>query len=109
VNEQQVREERIKVARYYQKLLYSTLEDAINKFCRKGIEMYLRTYIERFFSIALFRIPDFRKIFIECILKKSNKPIEEWSHMSWNIDDPTSEDYNPSLSQFFEWGTYFYD
>ncbi len=78
--------------------MFSTLEDAITKFSRKGVELYLRTYIEKFISTALFRIPDFRKAFIDCILKKSNNPIEEWTNISWNIDGKLDKDYDASLS-----------
>ena len=78
--------------------MFSTLDDAINKFTRKGVEMYLRAYIEKFISVALFRIPPFRKAFVECILKKSNNKIEEWNNISWNIDGNTNEDYDPSLA-----------
>jgi hypothetical protein len=58
----------------------------VNKFCKKGVEVYLRNYIEKFISIGFFRIPSFRKVFIESILKKSNNLIDEWVNISWNID-----------------------
>lgn len=68
------------------KWFYSTLDDAISKFCRKGIESYLKTYVEHILSIAYFRIPKFRKTFLECILKKSNDPIPEWTNTHWSLD-----------------------
>jgi hypothetical protein len=67
--------------------LYSALDDCTSKFQRKGVELYLRNYIERFLSIAYFRVPEFRKKFIECVLKKSNAPIEEWNNTTWNLDE----------------------
>jgi len=66
--------------------LNSTLEDAITKFCRKGVEMYLRNYIEKFIGTALFRIPLFRQTFIDSILRKSNFNIDEWKNISWGLD-----------------------
>jgi hypothetical protein len=83
---EQVVSERSKIAKFYQKLLYSALDDCVGKFQRKGVELYLRNYIEKFISIAYFRVPEFRKHFIECILKKSNEPIEEWTNTSWPLD-----------------------
>lgn len=79
-------------------MLYKTLEDAITKFCRKGVELYLRNYIEKFISTALFRIPNFRKIFVETILKKSNNAIEEWKNISWNIEGGQEQNYDASAS-----------
>lgn len=62
----------MKIASFYNKLLCNTLEDVMQKFCRQGIEPYLRAYIEKYISFALFRLPEFRKVFIETILRKSN-------------------------------------
>ena len=67
-----MKSERIKIANFYQKLLYTLVDDALSKFCRKGVEVYLRNYVEKFISIGFFRIPSFRKMFIDSILKKSN-------------------------------------
>ncbi len=85
------------------------MEDAITKFSRKGVELYLRAYIEKCISFALFRVPEFRTEFVDCILSKSNTHIDEWSNMAFNIDaHREEEDYNPSLSQYFDWNEYFY-
>eukprot|EP00347_Sterkiella_histriomuscorum_P020965 403335778 len=92
-------------------ILQNTLEDAITKFSRKGVELYLRNYIEKFISIALFRIPKFRHSFVECILRKSNNTIEEWKNISWNLDGKADKenDYDASLASFFDWESYFYN
>lgn len=39
------------------KLLAQTFEDCITKFLRKGIEPYLKEYVEAFLGTAYFRIP----------------------------------------------------
>ena len=109
LNQDQIKKERTKIANFYQKLLFSLVDDAVNKFCRKGVEVYLRNYVEKFISIGFFRIPAFRKVFIESVLKKSNLPIEEWINMTWNIDANEDEGYEASAAQFYDWDTFFYD
>ena len=88
------------------KLLYKALEDALTKFCRKGIEPYLKNFVEQFLSTAYFRIPKFRKVFLECILQKSNEMIPEWTNTNWNLD--SVEDEDSSLSHLINWDAYFY-
>jgi hypothetical protein len=79
-------------------LLLTLVDDAVNKFCRKGVDVYLRNYIEKFISIGFFRLPPFRKMFVESILKKSNDPIEEWVNVSWNIEANDDEGYEGSAA-----------
>lgn len=59
--------EKIKIATFYQKLLYQTLDDCLAKFCRKDVEQYLRSYLEICISVAFFRVPRFQVIFLDCI------------------------------------------
>ena len=51
-----MKSERIKIANFYQKLLYTLVDDAVNKFCRKGVEVYLRNYVEKFDATTLRQI-----------------------------------------------------
>ncbi len=99
--------EKQKVAVFYQKLLYLIVEDSVIKFCKKGIETYIKTYVENFISLAYFRIPKFRKVFNDCILQKSCEPILEWKNSNFNLEIQ-QEDWESSVSQFFDWETYFY-
>lgn len=89
--------------------MFTLVDDAVNKFCRKGVEVYLRNYVEKFISIGFFRIPSFRKAFVESILKKSDEKIDEWTNMSWNIDSVEEEGYEATASQYYDWDTYFYN
>ena len=84
--------ERQRVAAFYMKLLAQTFEDCITKFLRKGIEPFLKEYVESFLAVAFFRIPQFRNRFIKCILVKSNYDIPEWSSAFWNIDTKEEEE-----------------
>ena len=68
------------------KFLAKTFEDCITKFLRKGIEPFLKIYVETFLGLAYFRIPKFRDTFIKCILEKSNYELPEWSNAFWNLD-----------------------
>ena len=79
--------ERQRVASFYMKLLAKLLEDALTKFVRKGLEPYLRSYVESILSTAYFRVPKFRALFLQAVLKKSNAPIPEWSNTYWALDD----------------------
>lgn len=79
------------------------------KFCREGLETYLKDSVEQFISFAYFRIPKFRKAFLDCVLKKSNEFIPEWSNTNWNINQPDpQEEEESSISHLFDWDTYFY-
>jgi hypothetical protein len=59
VNLDRLKQDKIKIAQFYQKLLYQTLDDCLIKFCRKDVEPYLRSYLEICISIAFFRVPRF--------------------------------------------------
>ena len=56
---EKVQEEKVKIAVLYQKLLHQTLDDCLNKFTRKDVEPYLRSYLEICISVAFFRVPRF--------------------------------------------------
>lgn len=62
-----VKKEKVKIAQYYQKLLYQILDDCLVKFCRRDVEPYLKSYLEICISIAFFRVPRFQAIFLECV------------------------------------------
>lgn len=66
----------------------------------------MKTYVEHILSIAYFRIPKFRKTFLECILKKSNDPIPEWTNTHWSLD--TVEDLESSINNIMDWENHFY-
>lgn len=87
--------------------MYKTLEDVLTKFCRRGLEQYLKAYIGNFISIAFFRIPAFRKSFIECILKKSNDDIPEWINSNWSLDVNENEEES-AITHVYDWENYFY-
>lgn len=57
--------------------------------------------------MAYFRVPAFRKSFIECILKKSNEHIEEWSNTNWTLDVIENEEES-SITHVYDWENYFY-
>jgi hypothetical protein len=44
----------------------------LTKFQRKGVEHYLRNYIETVISSAYFKVPDFRDRFIDCLKRKKD-------------------------------------
>jgi 3-dehydroquinate dehydratase len=50
--------------------LLTALQDSISKFQRKGVELYLRNYLETVIANAYFKVPLFRHAFLECLTKK---------------------------------------
>ena len=50
----------------------TALDDAISKFQRKGVEMYLRNYIETVIATCFFKVPEFREAFLESVKKSKN-------------------------------------
>ena len=47
--------------------MITALDDAISKFERKGVDHYLRNYIETVISMAFFKVPPFKKKFLACL------------------------------------------
>ena len=89
---EKVKEEKVKIAVLYQKLLHQTLDDCLSKFTRKDVEPYLRSYLEICISVAFFRVPRFQKIFLDCIRSAEDpdpekNEIHEWRNIDWDIDD----------------------
>ena len=99
----------MKIAQYYHKFLYQTLDDCLNKFCRKDVELYLRSYLEICISISFFRVPKFQTIFIECISDKISQPIPEWKGVNWDLEDEFSQSVNQGLIKLFDWQVNFFE
>jgi hypothetical protein len=103
---EKVKEEKVKIAVLYQKLLHQTLDDCLNKFTRKDVEPYLRSYLEICISVAFFRVPRFQKIFLGCI-KSAEDPdpekneISEWRNIDWEIDEEDDEEDKMSFRGSF--------
>ena len=53
----------------------TALDDAISKFQRKGVEIYLRNYIETVIATCYFKVPEFRDAFLESV-EKSKKDLD---------------------------------
>ena len=76
----QYREQKVKIASFFNKLLLTALDDAIQKFQRKGVEMYLRNYIETTIVTCYLKVPDFREAFLDCVKKsKHDREVQELS------------------------------
>jgi hypothetical protein len=59
----------------------------LKKFTLRAVDNYLKLYIENFIGIAYFRVPEFRKVFNECLLNKSNESIPEWVNSNWKLEE----------------------
>ena len=112
---EKVKAEKLKIATIYQKLLYQTLDDCLNKFCRKDVEPYLRSYLEICISVAFFRVPRFQVIFLECIKtadKEKLLDITEWRNIDWALDeekDSTKRETEFSgIFKLFDWEIQFF-
>jgi hypothetical protein len=120
---EKVKEEKVKIAVLYQKLLHQTLDDCLNKFTRKDVEPYLRSYLEICISVTFFRVPRFQKIFLSCI-KSAEDPdpdkneIIEWRNIDWDIDEEEEDMMSRSvcgedghvggLFKLFDWELQFF-
>ena len=75
------------IALNFQYILYKTLKYSLLKLSKRGgvPDYYLRDFIEKFISIAYFRIPVFREKFIKLLVDTFN---EEENNVSSNEVDP---------------------
>ncbi|CDW79777.1 UNKNOWN [Stylonychia lemnae] len=105
---EKIKQEKIKVAQFYQKLLFQTLDDCLTKFCRKDVEPYMRSYLENQISLGFFRVPKFQTIFLECLKNEDQEMfIQEWKGVNWDLNDK-SEYVNQGLIKLFDWQLHFF-
>lgn len=99
-----------KVSVKYQYLIYESLRFSIDKLTRKAVDFYRRDCIVFCIAIAYFKIPEFRKSFIDAITQKPIPEIEEFRNTNFN-KDRTSENQegNNFIERFFNWDRYFYE
>eukprot|EP00347_Sterkiella_histriomuscorum_P021471 403333864 len=105
---ERIRQEKMKIAIFYQKLLFQTLDDCLNKFCRKDVEPYLKSYLEICISLAFFRVPRFQRLFIDCISDHTEMYIPEWKGVSWNIEDEMDLDIEAGMATLYDWDSNFH-
>ena len=67
------------------------VEDALKKFCKKNVaEPYMKAYIEICISIAFFRVPHFRSLFLDCVhrtLVANECAFPEWRNINWSLEE----------------------
>ncbi|CDW82182.1 UNKNOWN [Stylonychia lemnae] len=107
-SKEKIKQEKIKVASFYQKLLYQILDDCLNKFCRRDVEPYLKSYLEICISIAFFRVPKFQEIFLKCISEHIDYNVPEWKNVNWNIDEE-SISFQLGILSLFDWEINFHN
>ena len=69
----------------------------IEKLNSKCVDIYKRSFVEIIISVSYFRVREFRKKFLEIILDKSNRTIEEWKNTDGLVLD-SEDDYNDNDS-----------
>lgn len=92
--------------------MLQVLADCLERFCRKDIDPFLRSYIETVISLAFFRLPFFNKIFLNCFFEDvENEVITEWQGVDWDINEDAvlKKDVSGSISHLFNWKEYFFD
>jgi hypothetical protein len=77
--------EKIKVGILFEKMIFTCLEDCLNKFCRKDVEPSVRSYIETVISISFFKVPFFNEMFLECL--EDDIEVPEWRGIDWALDE----------------------
>ena len=95
--------EKIRAAQYYQKLLFQTLDDCLMKFCRRNVDNHLKLYIQKFITIAFFRIKRFQELFLASVESKINERVPEWKGIDWNLDEERKDDIHEGLNMMFDW------
>eukprot|EP00347_Sterkiella_histriomuscorum_P013888 403362980 len=104
-----IRQEKIRVAQFYNKLLYQTLDDALNKFYRKDVEPFMKSYLENIISICFFRVPKFQKIFLECFEHSEDIQISEWKGMNWDLNNDLNQQKDKGFVKLFNWNKHFFN
>ncbi|EGR27741.1 hypothetical protein IMG5_190360 [Ichthyophthirius multifiliis] len=100
---------KIKICLTYESYLIETLENVLIKLDQKGGNEKERQFIENFCALAFFRIPQFKKKFLECLEneqgKEKNPQIDEWfdNISSINLNGKTS-----FLASLFSWEQNYY-
>jgi len=80
----------------------------------KVVDSYKQNFVESIISISYFRIPQFRRKFLDIILEKGNMVIEEWRAtdgitLEVTPEEDDANENNPTISRMFDWKTFFYD
>lgn len=78
----------------------------MNKFNRKDVEPYLKSYLEIVISLAFFRVPKFQHIFLGCI-NNDDVLITEWRGLNWNLDNDSSNITELGIMKLFDWDLHF--
>ena len=102
ITQERIMQEKVRVAYYYQRLLYYTLDDCLMKFCRRNVDQYMRSYIENCISMSFFRVVRFKELFLNCVSERINVEIPEWKGITWDINS-RSQNIEQSLVRFFDW------
>ncbi len=74
------------VATRYKDFLMTSLKFVLKKLSYKGGSDNLKKFVEIFLAMAYFRIPLFRKKYLEVLHQKGFDPIDEWRSSEFNID-----------------------
>lgn len=80
---------------------------------RKAEDFYRRDFIVVCLAICYFRVPEFRKAFLDSVINGKIDEIPEWRDHMWNINEQpiTAEDVfgDATIDHFFNWNEYFYN
>lgn len=68
----------------------------------KGVDYYMRSFVEVVISVSYFRVPEFREKFLGIILEKSNNEVEEWRnsegmHLDSDEEESNDQPHNSSI------------
>ena len=102
-----IHKKRVKLVADYQYFQLKALELGIEKLNMKGVDVYKRTFVEIIISVSYFRVPQFRKRFLEIIREKGDIEIPEWRATDEALldEDLTVEERfaSPAISHMFNW------
>ena len=84
--------------------LRGLLLSALGKLKLKGVDKKIQQYTEFVCAVCYFRVPEYRRIFLRCILQKPIEPLSDWTFEANN----ESEEIQTHILPMFDWQNLFY-
>lgn len=69
-----------------------------------------KLFTYKFLVRAYFRVPEFRKHLLQCIIHESDPPLTEWRGTLFSLDENYNCQFgNEAVATLFDWQSYFYN
>jgi len=89
--------------------LYEALSKVLTKLSQRGLQDHEIKFVENFTAIAFFRIPEFRKKLLKCLIRDDDPDINEWRGTEFLLEDDGPTDRREAqLAALFDWENEFH-